>query len=228
MQIRTSLFSLAALASLGASAFGGTSANLILNPSFETPVVPANSFIQPKAIYGWWGQNGIEIQSNYVLGAGMGTSFGNQYAELNVEQPSKLVQFVKTTPGQKYNLSFYYAERPGTGTNTISVFFGSSFANFSLPSTSTLTFKQFSESVTATKTITELSFNPLQSTSAGAGNELDNISLTAVSSAAAAPSALAAAALGGPRAVPLPGAFAAGMFGLLGLAAFQFARRRTA
>ena len=107
---------------LTAGAFGGI-VDVISNGSFETPVVTGEFQQFPTSIPGWTGSTGIEIQVNGSLGAGQGTSFGNQYAELAVEQDSTYSQTVTTTPGATYNLSFYFSSRPTTGTNSVSVGF---------------------------------------------------------------------------------------------------------
>jgi hypothetical protein len=187
----------------GAATAGPTS--IVQNGSFEEPVISAGSFQQFSTIPGWTGNAGVEIQSNGVLGAEGGTPFGNQYVELNVQAPSALTQTLTTTPGAQYTVSFWFAARPGTGTNSATATFtGAPALPVSVPATGSVAFQQFTETVTATGASSVLSFTPTGGLLAGAGNLLDNVSVTPTAAA-----------------VPLPSAVWAGLCGLacLGLAA---------
>jgi hypothetical protein len=163
--------------------------NLVTNGSFETPVVSGTFQQFPSSIPGWTGTAGIEIQANGALGAGKGgTTFGNQYAELAVEAPSTYSQTLTTTAGQQYLLSFYLADRPGTGPNTVSVgFTGNPSQQFTMQDTGVATFQQFTETVTAGGTQSVLSFAPVNLKDPGGGDLIDNVSVTAGDSASAAP-----------------------------------------
>ncbi|HEY8747539.1 MAG TPA: hypothetical protein VIM11_06185, partial [Tepidisphaeraceae bacterium] len=141
-------------------AFAGV-VDVITNGSFESPVVTGAFQQFPSGITGWTGTNGIEVQANGALGAGQGTSFGNQYAELAVVTPSTYSQTVTTTPGAQYDLSFYLSARPGTGSNSVSVgFTGSSSATFSAADTGSVNFQHFTQTFTATSAQSILSFEP--------------------------------------------------------------------
>lgn len=189
---------------VGAASAGVT--ELITNGSFETPVVSGGFQQFSSSIPGWTGTAGIEIQVNGVLGAGKGaTPFGNQYAELAVESPSTYSQTVTTVPGQQYLLSFWLADRPGTGANSVSVgLTGSPSQVFTVQDTGVATFQNFTENVVATSAQSVLSFEPVNLKFPGGGDLLDNVSLTAVDPASA---------------VPLPAALWTGLSTLLGITA---------
>ena len=205
----------------GSTGFAGTTTvptNLVLNGSFETPVIAPGSYQWSKGVLGWDGLGDFELDSNGSFGPGQGgTTFGNQYTELNAIYPTKIIQFVKTTVGQTYLLSFYLSARPGTTNNVTSVFVtGVGATSYPLPDVSTLTFKQYTETFKATTNLTELSFNALKSSIPGEGNELDNISLIAQSAATA--SAAIASPAPSAQTVPVPKAFWPGLIGLAALA----------
>jgi hypothetical protein len=164
------------------------------------------------SIPGWTGSTGIELQVNGSLGAGQGTAFGNQYAELAVEQDSTYSQTITTTPGATYNLSFFFSARPGSGTNTVSVgFTGSSDASFSAPDTGTVNFQQFTHTFVASSAQSVLSFTPTNAPHLGGGDLLDNVALTTTTN--------------GPSAAPIPAAVWTGMSGLLGLSTIGLCRQ---
>jgi len=192
-------------------AFAGV-VDVITNGSFESPVVTGAFQQFPSGITGWTGTNGIEVQANGALGAGQGTSFGNQYAELAVVTPSTYSQTVTTTPGAQYDLSFYLSARPGTGSNSVSVgFTGSSSATFSAADTGSVNFQHFTQTFTATSAQSILSFEPLGLGNTGGGDLIDNVSLTTTISS--------------PAAVPIPAALWTGMSGLVGLTTVGFFRQ---
>lgn len=195
-----------------AAACAGTS-ELITNGSFETPLVAAGQFQQfPGSIPGWNGTAGIEIQSNGALGAGQGTPFGHQYAELAVEVPSTYSQSVATVPGTDYALSFYLSVRPGTGSNSVGVSFtGNPDQTFTANDTGKVSFQQFTATFTANAAQSTLSFTPLNlAPTAGGGDLLDNVSLAAASNTGGTSGS-------GSTSVPSPDGFWAGLTGLIGV-----------
>ena len=196
---------------LTSGAPGGV-AELVTNGSFETPVISGGFQQFPSSIPGWSGTAGIEIQANGALGSGKGgTTFGNQYAELAVEAPSTYSQTVTTTPGQEYLLSFYLADRPGTGANTVAVgFTGNASQQFTVQDTGVAQFQNFTESFVATGANSVLSFQPVNLQFAGGGDLIDNVSLTAA---------------GSPSAAPLPAALWTGLSVVLGIVAVGLVRR---
>jgi len=199
---------------LAAGAYAGI-VDVVTNGSFETPVVSGEFQQFPTSIAGWTGSAGIELQVNGSLGAGQVTPFGNQYAELAVEQDSTYSQTVTTTPGATYDLSFYFSARPGTGTNTVSVgFTGSSDVSFSTPDAGTVNFQQFTHTFVATQTQSDLSFTPVNTPHLGGGDLLDNVSLTTSDTSTE-----------NPNAAPIPAAVWTGMSGLLGLSTIGVCRQ---
>ena len=196
-----------------AGAFAGI-VDVISNGSFESPVVSGEFQQFPSSIPGWTGSAGIELQVNGSLGAGQGTAFGNQYAELAVEQDSTYSQTVTTVPGATYNLSFFFSARPSTGTNSVSVgFTGNSDASFTASDTGSVNFQQFTHTFVATGTQSVLSFAPTNTPHLGGGDLLDNVTLTTDSSTAP------------PSAVPVPAALWTGLTGLVGLTSLGFGRQ---
>ena len=202
MHMLKSLSGLGAVVLLSGAAVAGPSTNLVANGDFEQPALAPGAFQQSATIPGWSGSANVEVQSNGILGGAQGTPFGNQYVELNVVTPSVLSQTISTTPGAQYLLSFYFADRPGTGTNSVAVSVtGSPASNFTLNDTGVVSFQQFTKSFVATSNATVLSFAPIASNIPGEGNLLDNVSVTPA---------------GRPQTVPLPTAMWAGIWGLLG------------
>ena len=173
------------LSSVGA--YAGVT-ELVTNGSFEAPVV-SGSFQQfTSGIPGWTGSAGIEIQANGALGAGQGTSFGNQYAELGVEAPSTYSQTLATIAGTTYDYSFYLSARPGTGTNTVSIgLTGNASKTFSVSDTGSVSFEQFTGTFLATGSSSVLSFTPVNLKDPGAGDLLAIVSVSTSSGSAAVP-----------------------------------------
>jgi hypothetical protein len=157
-----------------------SASNIIVNGSFEQPGIAPNSFIIVNTIPGWYNHlgQGIEVQSNSVLGAGNVAQDGTQYAELNPNMPTALDQDVPTTTGA-YQLSFWYSARPGTGTNTFSVSFGGHLiATITAPPVNTITWTNFTALVYANgpSTLEFLGLTP----SGSEGSLVDNVTLQPV------------------------------------------------
>lgn len=111
------LLGAAASCALALSLFSGTAnANLIVNGSFEEPVVTNAggwALFNPDAVEGWQSDKQIEIWSTYGL-----TSYdGEQHAELNADRsgPWSIWQDVETSIGAWYRLSFAAASRTRGG-----------------------------------------------------------------------------------------------------------------
>lgn len=185
---------------------------LVTNGSFESPAV-SGAFQQfTSGIPGWTASAGIEIQANGALGAGQGTSFGNQYAELGVESPSTYSQTLATVAGTTYDYSFYLSARPGTGTNAVSVgLTGNVSKTFSATDSGSVNFEKFTGTFVATGLSSVLSFTPVNLTDPGAGDLLDNVSVTTSGSGSAA--------------VPLPPAIWTGLICLAGITSVGMYRR---
>lgn len=97
------------------------SANLIVNGSFEYPVVTDHSgqWEQFSSIDGWADADKIEYQSYLLFGS---AADGNQYVELDSNRGDGnnwLVQTFPTVIGQSYLFSFAYSPRQGVSDNTL-------------------------------------------------------------------------------------------------------------
>jgi hypothetical protein len=96
-------------------------AELIINGSFETPVIGSGTWSTYTSITGWTSTNSIEVRNNVA-----GSAFdGNNYVELDVYSNSSISQTVITNVGTNYTLTYYYAARPnskGASSNGISLY----------------------------------------------------------------------------------------------------------
>ncbi len=92
----------------------GENVELVVNGSFEQPVVPMAGLGVFESLPGWTqfsGFTGIEVQ-RFVAGS---PYHGEQFVELDSFAPTGILQEVRTQPGQTYTLRFAYSPRPGTG-----------------------------------------------------------------------------------------------------------------
>jgi hypothetical protein len=168
--------------------------NLIVNGSFGTPNV-GTGWSAFTSIPGWnTNGNGIEIDNPTVFGGGSMASPGNgsdQSLEINYDYPENVYQTVNgLTVGKTYLLSWAYGDRPDSGDDATAVYFGGNLVttNYDLlnGSNPTLLWSPNSFLVTATATSEVLSFDGLDyagyNNNGGAsyGNEIDNVSLVAV------------------------------------------------
>jgi len=191
------------LLAVSASAFAAP-VNLIQNGSFEKNSVSNNSWAVLPSLDNWTlGSQGMEVRNNVAGSAQEGRNF----LELDTYQNSWLSQDVATVAGGKYDLSFFYAARPGTGANTngIDVFWnGSLLKHVALDNyTGNNQWLKFDLSMLATGGVSKLEFRAVGN-SDGYGGSLDNVSLVSV--------------------VPEPGTLA--IFGLgLGMLGFSLRRR---
>ena len=101
--------------------YGAANANMIVNGSFEDSAVSPGGWAVFPTILGWTtiSGSGIEIQDNAA-----GAAFdGSQLVELDSYNNSAMRQFVSTTSGYSYLLSFAYSPRPNQpeSTNEIEV-----------------------------------------------------------------------------------------------------------
>lgn len=86
--------------------------NVVVNGSFERPLVPVGSSHPFPSIRGWrlaFGPN-IEIQ-DHVAGD---PARGRQFVELDSDASSGIWQKVPTRPGHLYRLQLFFSPRPGT------------------------------------------------------------------------------------------------------------------
>ena len=166
-----------------------THANLLVNGSFETPVVTVGTFSNfisgSTAITGWtvFGPAVSIVSGSFTTG---GFSFpaqdGVQWLDLTgpTSGPIQGVnQTVTTTPGQTYNLSFYLGNVVGGGfgaTSTVGVLINGSLLTSKTNSNpgTTLTWALFTVPFTAASASTVIGFENLDTDES---NGLDNISL---------------------------------------------------
>lgn len=97
--------------------------NLVINGSFEEPIIPYDSVSIQTTIPGWISTtgSGIEIQHKVVSdNAGMPYE-GNQHVELDSYDSSNMFQDITTEQACHYLLTFAYSPRPGITSNEIAV-----------------------------------------------------------------------------------------------------------
>ena len=90
--------------------------NLVVNGSFEVPVVIQGAWDYFPSIPGWTLSYGpaIEIQCQY---RGWSAAHGRQWVELDSNASSGIYQNIPTTPGAVYQLSFAFSPRPRNNPN---------------------------------------------------------------------------------------------------------------
>ncbi|MBP0018999.1 MAG: DUF642 domain-containing protein [Cyanobacteria bacterium SBLK] len=152
--------------------------DLIVNGSFETPVIVEGSYEYFKSIPGWQLFSGfsIELQRNF-----RGRAYiGEQLLELDSKAVSGIYQDIATTPGQTYKLTFAFSPRPNIPDNRLNVRWGNtSIAQLSKDGTG-LTDTQwqvYNYEVRATDATTRLRFDNLNELSNYYGAFLDGVSL---------------------------------------------------
>ncbi len=164
-----------------AQAAGAPSGSLIVNGSFEAPVI-AGSFQLFSSIPGWGPTGscdpGIEIDRN-AFGV---AAEGNQSIELNTTCVNGASQVVATTPGASYSLAFAFAARPGTtaAQNQMEIRFDGLVVDQLGPRAPAagLEWSIHQYEVTATGSSATLSFQGTDPTATdGVGTELDFVSL---------------------------------------------------
>lgn len=167
-------------AGLSSAQAAAPSGSLIVNGSFEDPVI-AGSFQLFSSIPGWQptGSCGnVEIDRN-AFGA---AADGNQSIELNTTCVNGVSQVVATTPGASYSLAFAFAARPGTtaAQNQMDIRFDGLGVDNLGPRASGagLQWSVHQYEVTATGSSATLSFLGTDPTAGdGVGTELDFVSL---------------------------------------------------
>jgi hypothetical protein len=164
-----------------AQAAGAPSGSLIVNGSFEDPVIAVPVQLV-SSIPGWQPTGscgpGIEIDRN-AFGA---AADGNQSIELNTTCVNGVSQVVATTPGASYSLAFAFAARPGTtaAQNRMDVRFDGLAVDHLGPQApgAELEWSIHQDEVTATGSSATLSFQGSDPTAGDAvGTELDFVSL---------------------------------------------------
>jgi len=198
--MRTTLFAAMALQASAAVA----QANLLVNGSFETPVIPPATFFDfgiggEPAGFAWTvTTNTVDIVSNGFLG---GTAFdGVQWLDLvGFGSTGGVEQTFVTTLGQQYTLSFAYANNPGPGvpvpvsadvmvTSGASTLLNQSISH-GTSTTSGLNWTPFSMTLTATGTSATLAFDETVG-GANGGVFLDAVSVLPVGTSVPEPTSL--------------------------------------
>lgn len=186
--------------------------NLVANGSFENYAQANQSWSIYSSGNDWaTGAAGLEIR-NAVVGT---AADGKNFAELDTTQNSTIYQDLNTVVGQSYVLTFSYSNRTGVAVDSNGL--GWSFGDLSgatpvlaYNSTGNNVWNTFSITLTATSTLTRLSFSA-QGTSDSYGTSLDNIRVVTAD--------------GQPSVSAVPEPATAGLM-LLGLGALAATRRR--
>jgi hypothetical protein len=210
---------LIAMACLAIGATSSASAqNLIVNGTFDAPVVPNAGFevyTPASGSLSGWGVQGTEVAivgSSFVeYGVAFVAQSGTQWMDLSgLAAPNTtngIVQSVATSVGEQYQLSFYLGSAyNGSGpylspTLDLSIDGGTrvSYTNSNIVTNGQMNWQMFTTSFTATSTLTSVGFYYGATGSAVWAVGLDSVSLTVVP----APGAIAAIAggvvLGGRR-----------------------------
>jgi hypothetical protein len=165
-------------------------ADLILNGSFSSPVLPTNSYqvFTPSSspgLPGWTVAAGtVDIDNANTFGSPFVA--GGQWLDLNGNSPGTLTQSFATTQGQTYLLSFEYANNTavttGDATATVSVQGSNTLLTANIEhgssTTSEMNYQLFQSTFVADSGTATLQF---ESTFPGtSGIALDAISVTAV------------------------------------------------
>lgn len=191
---------LCTVALLGGLTAGEASATLIVNGSFEQPIINADFVVfntTTQGIPGWTiTSNDVDIVRNNILGTSIEAHDGTQWLDLNGFSRGIIAQFFDTVVGQSYALRFFYADNPfsnasgsqlgveKTGNFTVrddSLTLITSGA-FSHSTTTAATADWFDSGIihfTATSASTRLAFSG-DVDSASTGVFLDSVSVTAV------------------------------------------------
>ena len=172
--------------------FGATHAraDMIVNGSFESPVVNGWALIANGGVPGWTTTDSaglIEIDDGSAVGGPVYE--GVQSLEVNANYPEDVQQTVTgLTAGHTYLLTWAYGDRPGSGDEEMQVYFGGQLVTTDYDnldgSNSTLLWSENSFLVTATGASEVLSFDGI-ATYPGVGdkgglsygNEVDAVSL---------------------------------------------------
>ncbi len=133
--------------------------NLLSNASFEDPVADANTVGGGMweifaSIPGWAATNGIEIWNNMF----QGPSDGEQNAELDPNQSTKITQDVVTVPGTVYELRFDFAGREGRDATENHVIAGVNGLTLIDEATADTDWVTYGQTFTATTSTTTVSF----------------------------------------------------------------------
>lgn len=161
--------------------------NIVSNCSFETHTLTGNYPVYPHATLDGWASTSGTIERWVGTFEGISARDGNAHIELNVNAPTSLHQYLMTSVGATYSVSFWGLHRPGGGSqySDIDVLInGSTIFNtrpFGGSTADQRQWFQFTTSFVATSTETRLEFlgrnNP---TATSYGNHIDDVSVVQV------------------------------------------------
>lgn len=175
MKLTYALFALVILTSI--QLVSAKDRNLVVNGSFEEPVVADNGVASYKEIPGWTTTlgDGIEVQHNCC-----GEAYErSQLVELDGQANSAMRQAISTMPGLRYRLSFWYSPRPSEPleSNGIEVLFeGKSLGTIQQDGIglSETKYTKFTYEVIASSTPSFIEFRAVGASN-GRGGYLDNV-----------------------------------------------------
>lgn len=176
----------AALVACGVAGSASAQTNLISNGDFSSPNLGGGYTIQ-NAIGGWVSRNGagVEIGTSTLYGLPSANA-GGQNLEVNGNGLGDVYQTVNLTAGQTYILSFLYGGRSDGGEQKLNVFAGTDLLNATPLTGSYGSWTKQSFSFVAKGGLTPIEFQSLASSGlASYGNEVTNVSLSAVPEPAA-------------------------------------------
>jgi hypothetical protein len=150
-------------------------ANIVTNPGFETPVLPAMGWGLYPSIPGWSLAAGgaIEVQ-NHAAGS---PDEGSQHVELDSDGNSGIFQDLATIEGEQYLLSVAFSARPGVASNSVQIWWDGGLVDTlnasgqGLPDTDWSTFNYW---LTASGATTRLQFLAA-GVSDGVGEYIDDV-----------------------------------------------------
>jgi len=168
---------------------------LVQNGSFESPVVDPNAsrggtwdnFVDGTVDLFWRvlglddsASSGLEVQAGY---AGWTPSNGNQFIELDGDEPNIISQELDTVPGVEYTLSFDFSARPETvaANNAVEVFWeGDSLGTITATTDihGNTDWSQHVFTVTASGETAMLAFADRGATADSLGSFVDNVSVS--------------------------------------------------
>jgi opacity protein-like surface antigen len=169
MKIRT----LIAAVGLVAAAHASQAANLVTNGSFEANTQAAGTYGTYANLTGWTGVTDIELRNNLAGVAQSGVNF------VELDTTKNMSMFQDITAGGLVQLSFWYAPRWGTASDTLTYSLGGLTGNV-LSTTGPSGWQQFTGTVDLGAFGTHRLTFAAAGASDGAGGSLDNVSVTAV------------------------------------------------